>query len=1139
VTHVTSWRHQRIDYQEVTMRPFVGRERELLTLRLAAEAALAGRGHLILLGGGAGIGKTRLAEELATGMVARGAEAVWGRCHEGDGAPALWPWIQIIDLLVRRLGPDSIGAALGAAALEVTRVLPQSSGAHVMQVPPAVNDHSSRFWLFEGITRLLGEASGRRPLVLVLDDLHVAEASSLLLLEFVARRLPDLPCLVVATYRDIPVREDHPLAHAVGELARVPTSERLLLRGLDEAAVAQFIEASEGIRPAPKIATAIHRVTEGNPLYLAEYVRLLAADGKLQASDLERGQIPASVRHIIGRRLAPLSAACRTILSVGAVAGRDFDVDVVAAASGADATAVGAAVTEARAAGVVLDGAGKAGAVRFTHVLIRDVLEAQLGQGERARVHGAVGEALERLQADDLDGHLARLAHHFAEAGPMGRERALVYTCRAADHAMRLLAYEEAARLYRSALALMDGEGRDRERCDLLIGLGEAQARAGDHAGARETLRAAGESAGARGAAEQLARAALGFGWMQRQMTVDTRRVRLLEEAASALGEVETPLAARVLGHLALALRWAPDSRKRVEELSLRAVAIARRSGDARARAHALHCRRSVLWRHDNVREAVDLATEILQLAEATGDLELTLEARRWRVVDFLTLGDIHAADTEIAAHDRIAQATHLPVALWYSKQWASMRALLAGRFAEAQACFTEAQAAAQRAHLHYPAGCVDFPLLLEQGRLSEFIPIGRALVVQIPLLAMSFRCALAWAYAEVGLREEARRELIAIYENGLDKLPQQSSFDSAATAVAEAIAYLGDAEGAECLYPLLLPFRDLCVVTVGAEHSFGAAARSLGLLAATMHRCDEAARHFDDALRTNRHLGARPWLARTQLNYASMLAARDRPGDRARATALLDEAIALAGELGMPVVLARASTLRGVLRQRSAAGAGAGPSIAVTRILRPASDAAEIRVARPAAGATLRCEGDYWTLVYAGVTGRLKDMRGLHYLVRLLDQPGQEFHVLDLLRQTTSAADAAEVRGAVRAPAFPVLDSATKVSYRRRLMELREDLAEAERHHDAGRAEHAREEIEVLTQQLAAAVGLGGRDRLSGSAAERARTTVTHRLRAVIQRIARPHPGLGDHLAARVRTGTFCTYRPDPERAIHWTLDG
>jgi non-specific serine/threonine protein kinase len=190
------------------------------------------------------------------------------------------------------------------------------------------------------------------------------------------------------------------------------------------------------------------------------------------------------------------------------------------------------------------------------------------------------------------------------------------------------------------------------------------------------------------------------------------------------------------------------------------------------------------------------------------------------------------------------------------------------------------------------------------------------------------------------------------------------------------------------------------------------------------------------------------------------------------------------------------------------------------------------------AVGATLRREGDYWTLVYAGITRHLKDMKGLHYLVHLLEHPGQELHVLDLLGQTTNPAfDEPEVGSALRAAGLPLLDATAKASYRRRLAELREDLAEAERHHDAGRAEQSREEIEALSDQLAAAVGLGGRDRSTGSAAERARTTVTHRLRAVIRRIAQHHPGLGDHLAARVRTGTFCSYQPDPERPIVWAV--
>src|SRR5262249_1336203 len=233
-----------------------------------------------------------------------------------------------------------------------------------------------------------------------------------------------------------------------------------------------------------------------------------------------------------------------------------------------------------------------------------------------------------------------------------------------------------------------------------------------------------------------------------------------------------------------------------------------------------------------------------------------------------------------------------------------------------------------------------------------------------------------------------------------------------------------------------------------------------------------------------------------------------------------------------------RAQGRRGRLGQRAVphdANAGADAAIPPAGAARAASEARETR---SIPGVTLRREGDYWTLVYAGVAGCLKDMKGLHYLVHLLEHPGQELHVLDLLGQTTNAAfDQPEVRGALRAAGLPLLDATAKASYRRRLVEVREDLAEAERHHDAGRAQRLREEIEALTEQLAAAVGLGGRDRQSGSAAERARTRVTPRLRTVIRRIAQHHPGLGDHLTTRVRTGTFCSYQPYPERPILWAV--
>jgi hypothetical protein len=204
-----------------------------------------------------------------------------------------------------------------------------------------------------------------------------------------------------------------------------------------------------------------------------------------------------------------------------------------------------------------------------------------------------------------------------------------------------------------------------------------------------------------------------------------------------------------------------------------------------------------------------------------------------------------------------------------------------------------------------------------------------------------------------------------------------------------------------------------------------------------------------------------------------------------------------------------------------------------------PRSETREGRPGQLCPAALLRCDGDYWTLTYAGFTARIRDLKGLHYLAQLVQCPGQEAHVLDLVRRTPAAGapSAVEARHTLNGSRGPLLDAGAKAAYRRRLLELRDQLEEADRFNDTGRAEQAREEIGALTAQLAAATGLGGRDRPNGTAAERARLAVTKRVRMAIERIARRHPGLADHLAARVRTGLFCVYHPDPERPIAWDV--
>jgi tetratricopeptide (TPR) repeat protein len=438
------------------------------------------------------------------------------------------------------------------------------------------------------------------------------------------------------------------------------------------------------------------------------------------------------------------------------------------------------------------------------------------------------------------------------------------------------------------------------------------------------------------------------------------------------------------------------------------------------------------------------------------------------------------------------------------------MRATMSGRFAEVE---SDAQAAFDligtyhREHAQQVFGAQLCSLRREQGRIAELEPVIIAAVEREPRAPM-WRIALAMLYCELGRTERARPELERI--NLADVRMEPNFWLVTIALLAEAVAAVGDVGRAGVLYEILQPYSTLCVASADAVVFLGAAGRYLGLLAATMGRWDDAIRHFEEALAINEALKAPPLVARTKYNYASMLLARNGAGDRARSRALADGVVETARRLGMPLLLEQALALE--LNGR------------------------ESNPTPMTADAVLRREDAFWTLGFAGSSGRLKDMKGLHYLAQLLRYPGRELHALDLVR--TTEATASENLATARADGFEILDAEAKVAYRRRLAELREELDEAEEFNDSGRAERARLEIEAIGAQLSAAIGRGGRDRVSGSAAERARSTVTKRIKEALKRIAEVNVLLGDHFATRVKTGTFCVYIPDAAHPVRWELE-
>ena len=439
------------------------------------------------MSGEPGIGKTRTAQELATYAGLRGAQVLWGRCYEEQGAPPYWPWVQAIRSYVRDIDPEQLRSDMGAGAADIAEVVSdvreQLPG---LDAPPQLDSpEQARFRLFDSITAFLKSAGRRKPLVLVLDDLHWADHPSLLLLEFVARELANARVMVVGTYRDMELSRQHPLSQTLGQLTRERLFQRVLLRGLDREDVGRFIELASGMTPSAGMLEAVHRQTEGNPLFVTEVVRLLVQEGELTLDragqrDSWSVRIPEGVREVIGRRLDRLSERCNETLTLASVVGREFTLEQISPLI-EDMTG-DRLLEEALAARVIEELPHSVGRYQFTHALIQETLAGELSITRRVRLHARIAETLEELYGDDADAHAAELAHHFAEAeGVLGTDKLVHYSLLAGERALAIYAYEEALAHFQRGLTAKEGEvphsanTMAAETAALLHGLGRTQ----------------------------------------------------------------------------------------------------------------------------------------------------------------------------------------------------------------------------------------------------------------------------------------------------------------------------------------------------------------------------------------------------------------------------------------------------------------------------------------------------------------------------------------------------------------------------------------------------------------------------------------------------------------------------------------
>ncbi|MCH8281267.1 MAG: protein kinase [Chloroflexi bacterium] len=474
---------------------FVGRQREMGDLKAALEDALSGRGRLVMLVGEPGIGKTRIAQELATYAGLRKAQVLWGRCYEGEGAPPYWPWVQAIRSYVRDQDAELLRSEMGAGAADIAQIVSDvKEQLPGLETPPELEPEQARFRLFDSITAFLRSVGRRQPLVLVLDDLHWADRPSLLLLEFVARELSNARLLIIGTYRDVDVSRRHPLAITLGELTRERLFQRVLLRGLDQEDVGRFIELVSGVSPPRGMVEAVHRQTEGNPLFVTEVVRLLVQEGEVGASrpagaeplrdsDTWTVRIPEGVREVIGRRLDRLSDRCNETLTMASVIGREFTLEqLVPLIEDLTRDHLLEVLDEALASKVIEELPRAVGRYQFTHALIQETLAEELSSTRKVQIHARIAQALEEMYGEQADSYSAELAHHFGEAQTvLGAQKLIHYSLLAGQHALDGFAFEEAVAHFERGLTakgLADSgmePAADEEGAALLFGLGRAR----------------------------------------------------------------------------------------------------------------------------------------------------------------------------------------------------------------------------------------------------------------------------------------------------------------------------------------------------------------------------------------------------------------------------------------------------------------------------------------------------------------------------------------------------------------------------------------------------------------------------------------------------------------------------------------
>ncbi|MEU9504791.1 AAA family ATPase [Micromonospora sp. NPDC048170] len=1081
----------------------IGREHPAGLLRAEVDRVTASHGNLVLVAGEPGIGKTTLVTAAAGEARRRGALVLGAACWDSDSAPGYWPWVQVLRGL--RRSADDWALAREAAEPALAALLGEATGGTAGEpadsdagaVDGAADEEPSRptdddradqkeFALHDAVTTALVAVSQRRPVVVVLDDLHWADPASMRLLRFAAQHTWFERLLLIGTYRDAEVESpDHPLRQLLMPLVAKATT--LTLTGLSRDEVAALMTRTAGRAPDDGLLDEVHRRTGGNPFFVEQTARIWRADGRV-------GPIPPGVREAVRRRLAQLPATVVEALTAAAVLGREFHRQVLAACAGTPAAQADRLLDRAVTARLVVSRGG--GRFAFVHDLVRETLYDALPDDDRRDRHAAVVRAVDRAPALAERLIPADLARHAHLAGAhLDPSRAADLLVAAARDAGGRLAVDESVVHFRRALEVAADPA---QRVKIMIELGQLLHHTGGGAEARRLLAEAATLAVAVDDPVVLAHVAL---------VVHRRHEKGTGRATDPEGVLREAYR-RLIGESAGAL---PVSTL-VTDLIAATESLARRGHDDEALTFSLWARHDTTWGLGSARDRAAITAEIRDVARRGGDRETVLWATGLRWVALLELGDPRYRDelTTFVTAARQADARHRSAATMDD----AIVAAFCGEFARADELFGELTGLSEWIHS-------DSAFMAHHTRWSQLELQGRFDEADALLDGLATR---GYPHPELvrGITAVERGDVEAALRLTTDIEAAGTTYGGWVSPLwlrlrAEVAAASRDPRRCAEAREALRPHRGQWLSALFGCDLSGPVDHWLALVDAAQERWDDAVAGFSAARDSADRLGARPWSVLARAALADALTGRDGPGDATAAAALRVAAARDAAALGM--------------RQVPGRPPGAPPSSGDAP---PADDPVAVTPTTgpdPAQPYEFRRDGPVWQLAHAGVVAHLPDAKGLRDLHILLSRPGVDVPAVELL----DPAAGPELVAARRMGGDPVLDDEAKARYRRHLERLDDEIDRAAERGAERRMADLDAERDALLAELRAAAGLAGRSRRLGDEAERARKTVTARIRDVLRKLDQRHPALAAHLRDTVSTGSTCRYLPpDP---LPWRL--